>query len=252
MLETQTALVLDAAAFHAGASEALRDAQATLFETEARLVLTHETLATTKGRIDEAENRIILSQSQHSALQTQKRHCHLQLTRQTDGLAAREQRLTLSQSTLLETSQKMEALRMRHCRAAEHLRARSNELGMLADRLAERRQQLHSLRAQALMTRLRMGVGRWPPMLKRELALAAWRSRVAKGRQARENLRRAALRFRASTLLAGFCRWQTAWTGAAQRSSATRHSHALAELQGAAEQRLQLQIGANERVERLR
>ena len=243
---------IDAAAFHAGASSALRDAQATLSATEAQLVITHETLAKTKGRIEGAENRIIVNQSQHSALLTQKRHCRVQLMRQTDGLAARTQRLTLSQDTLLETSQKMELLRMRHCRAAEHLRARSNDLGILADRIAERRQQLHALKVQALMVRLRMGCGRSPPLQKRELALAVWRKHVAKEQQARKNLRRAALRFRASTLLAGLFRWQAACTGAARHSSAVRHTHALTELQDVAEQRLQLQIGGRQRVELLR
>ena len=240
---------LDAAAFHAGASSALRDAQATLFATEAQLAVKQESLATTKGRIEEAENRIVVHQNQHLALITQQRRYRVQLMRQTDGLAARTRRLALSQDTLLETSQKMEVLRMRQYRAAEHLRARSNEIGMLTDRIAERRQQLHSLKVQALMTRLRMGCGHSTPLHKRELALAVWRQHVAKQQQARKNLRRAALRFRASTLLAGFFRWQAACTGAAQRSSAARHTHALAELQGVAEQRLQLQIDGRQQVE---
>ena len=113
----------------------------------------------------------------------------------------------------------MELLRMRHCRAAEHLRARSNDLGILADRIAERRQQLHALKVQALMVRLRMGCGRSPPLQKRELALAVWRKHVAKEQQARKNLRRAALRFRASTLLAGMA-GRVHWGGAALLSSA--------------------------------
>ena len=240
---------LDAAAFHAGASSALRDAQATLFATEAQLVVTQESLASTKGRIEEAENRIVVNQNQNLALLTQQRRYRVQLMRQTDGLAARTRRLTLSQDTLLETSQKMEVLRMRQCRAAENLRARSNEIGLLADRIAERRQQLHSLKLQALMTRLRTGCGRSTPLQQCEVALAVWQQHVAGQQQARKNLRRAALRFRASTLLV---RWQAACTGAAQRSAAARHTHALAELQDVQDvtaQRLQLQAGGHQMVD---
>ena len=243
---------LDAAAFHAGASSALRDAQATLFATEAQLAVTQESLATTKGRIEEAENRIVVNQNQNLALLTQQRRYRVQLMRQTDGLAARTRRLTLSQDTLLETSQKMEVLRMRQCRAAENLRARSNEIGLLADRIAERRQQLHSLKLQALMTRLRTGCGRSTPLQQCEVALAVWRQHVAEQQQARKNLRRAALRFRASTLLAGLVRWQAACAGAAQRSAAARHTHALAELQDVQDvtaQRLQLQAGGQQMVD---
>ena len=94
---------------------AMRDAGA----TEAQLAVTQESLATTKGRIEEAENRIVVNQNQNLALLTQQRRYRVQLMRQTDGLAARTRRLTLSQDTLLETSQKMEVLRMRQCRAAD-------------------------------------------------------------------------------------------------------------------------------------
>ena len=138
---------------------------------------------------------------------------------------------------------------MRQCRAAENLRARSNEIGLLADRIAERRQQLHSLKLQALMTRLRTGCGRSTPLQQCEVALAVWQQHVAGQQQARKNLRRAALRFRASTLLV---RWQAACTGAAQRSAAARHTHALAELQDVQDvtaQRLQLQAGGHQMVD---
>ena len=229
----------------ASASAALRDAEAEHAATEALVASKREELAARKAKTEEASNSLVLSRSQLSALQTQKRHCQLQLGRWSDGLAAREHRLALSRDTLLETSQKMEALRLRGCAASEQLFLRSSELGQLADRLAERRQQLRSLRSQTVMLRLQLGQGRWPPKEKRERAFALWRSRLAQIERTRENLRRAALRFRGATLLGGLRRWMSACSRAQQRKMATRQTHALAELQQVNEQRLQLQIDAH-------
>ena len=229
----------------AAASAALRDAEADLSATDATLAKLNETVAAAHKRLEQGSTSIVLNRSQLTALQTQKRQCQVQLMRHADGLAAREQRLLLSRDCLMDTSQKMEVLRLRHCHATESLRARSSDLGVLGARLTERRQQLRSLQTQILMTRLKLGQGRYPPSQRRASAFNAWRVRIAESGAMIEAHRRAALRWRAAQLLTGLRNWQAACSREARRSSEVRHTTALANLQVVNERRLRIQIDSH-------
>ena len=56
------------------ASAALREAEAELSATEARLAIATNSIATTRSRMEQTSNHLVERASQRSALQTQKRH----------------------------------------------------------------------------------------------------------------------------------------------------------------------------------
>eukprot|EP00966_Prymnesium_polylepis_P292860 6763938-Prymnesium_polylepis.1 len=225
-----------AAALVAAHRDALRDAEASLNATEARILWTTEQIADARraatsaataadenctpsaltgrighacrSRLDERRLKQQASRDDTRLLRVRADDRTTTLGMHRAGLAARETRLVLSRQCLHEHAQKIEVLRARGGVAEELLRARSFQLGVASERLRERRQQLGDLTRRQLELRVRLGISKWLPQHLCAEALASWHAALTARRANRERQGGAVAKGRRTALQRALSVWR--------------------------------------------